>query len=158
MPFIWKRKILQDEHILQSDCASLMISGFVHCNCHLGCICLALEANLLLQRRFAKNKKVKSDFAQKFGIDVNFHLLICAIYAVLISITDPLLHQTLLTLGAAVFSGADHCGHAALLVRAIPAVWVTVTMHRGRHTLATGAPKISGAAFLFRCRERLQRS
>ena len=95
---------------------------------------------------------------RNFGIDVNFHLLICAIYAVLISITDPLLHQTLLTLGAAVFSGAGHCDRAALLVRAIPAVGVTITMHCGQHTLATGAPKISGTAFLVRCRERLQRS
>lgn len=58
-----------------------------------------------------------STFAQQTcGVAFNIHLLICAIFAVLISVTDPLLHQTLLALGAAVLGGADRCVGATLLI------------------------------------------
>lgn len=81
-------------------------------------------------------------------VALNIHLLICAIFTVLISITDPLLHQTLLALGAAVFGGAGWCIGAALLIRAVPAVRMAIATHCGGHTLAIGALKLSGTAIL----------
>ncbi|KAG7222112.1 hypothetical protein INR49_016684 [Caranx melampygus] len=74
-----------------------------------------------------------------------------AIFAVLISVTYPLLDQTLLALDAAVFGGANWGLGAALLIRVVPAIWVTITTHCGRHTLATGAFKLSGTAVLISC-------
>lgn len=76
------------------------------------------------------------------------HLFIRAVFAVLVSVTDPLLHQTLFAMWAAVFGGADRCFSAALLIRAVPAVRVTITTHRARHTLATCTCKLSGTAAL----------
>lgn len=88
--------------------------------------------------------------SQTLCVAFNIHLLICAIFAVLIPVTDPLLHQTLLALGAAVFGGTGWCVGAALLIRAVPAVWVTIATHCGQHTLATGTLKICGtAAFIY---------
>ncbi|TNN77574.1 hypothetical protein EYF80_012164 [Liparis tanakae] len=76
----------------------------------------------------------------------NIHLLIGAIFAVLISVTDPLLHQTLLAPGAAVFGGAVRRVGAAVLIRAVLAVWVTIAKHRVRHTLATDALELGVTA------------
>lgn len=76
------------------------------------------------------------------------HLLICAIFAVLVSVTDPLLHQTLFAMWAAVFGSADRCFSAAFLIGAVPAIWVTITTHCARHTLTTGTCKLSGTTAL----------
>lgn len=79
------------------------------------------------------------------------HLLIRPVFAVLISITEPLLHETLLAPRTLMLGGADLLSGAALFVRVVPAVWITIAKHGRGHTLATATFKLCGAADFVRC-------
>lgn len=44
------------------------------------------------------------------------------------------------------FGGTDLRSGAALFVRAVPAIWMTIATHDRGHALATGTFKLCGAA------------
>lgn len=98
-----------------------------------------------------KRKLLDSCSVQGVSTQNQQHLLVGSIPAVLLAVTPPLLQQTFLTVGAAQFGGADRRVAAALLIRAIPAVRVTVAEHRGRHALSAGTLELGSTAALVLC-------
>lgn len=78
----------------------------------------------------------------------NTHLLICAILAVHLSVTHPLVQQTLLALRTAAFRAARRRFRAVLLVRMISAVRVSIAAHTDRQALTAAALPLRTAATL----------
>lgn len=85
-------------------------------------------------------------------MDFLAHLLIRAILAVHLSVTYPLVQQTLLALRTAVLRAAWWRFSAVLLVWMISAVRVSITAHTDRNALTAAALPFSTAAALLTCR------
>lgn len=80
------------------------------------------------------------------------HLLICAILAVHLSVTHPLVQQTLMALRTAAFRAARWRFRAVLLVRMISAVRVSIAAHADRQALTAVALPLRTAATLLNYR------
>lgn len=76
------------------------------------------------------------------------HLLVAAVHAVQLAVTQPLWQQTLFAALAAQLGGAGYRVAAALLIRPVAAVRVAVAVHGGLHTLPTGALEVGRTAAL----------
>lgn len=85
-------------------------------------------------------------------MDFLAHPLIRAILAVHLSITYPLIQQTLLALRTAALRAAWRRFSAVLLVWMISAVRVSITAHTDRNARTAAAPPFSYAAALLTCR------
>lgn len=76
------------------------------------------------------------------------HLLVAAVHAVPLAVTQPLWQQTLFAVLAAQLGGAGYRAAAALLVRLVAAVRVAVAAHGGLHTRSAGALEVGRTAAL----------
>lgn len=76
------------------------------------------------------------------------HLLVAAVPAVLLAVTQPLGQETLPAVFTVQLGGAGDSVAAALLIRLVTAVWVAVAVHGGLHTLSTGALEVCSTTAL----------